>query len=82
MKDQDEKIEVFYSCDECDIHDERALVSARRDGEEILVWMKVLQHSLAADHVRRSPECSAEYLNEVRTPVGNDAPIGGNPRLN
>lgn len=80
MKDPDEKIEVLYSCD-CGLVDRPVLVSARRK-EDVLVWMRVLQHTLTADHVRVSPGCATEYFSMVKIPMQSDAPVGGAAKVN
>ncbi len=69
-------IQVLYTCDKCGIKDAPVTVAHRKEGENILVWMKHVQQRLADDHLRRSPNCRITEFTNAKIPLQDDKGIG------
>jgi hypothetical protein len=71
-------IRCMYSCNFCGIHKASVDVPARRDDQDVVVWVKeVAAVALSEDHSRRSPACTPLTLSEVYIPVDGAKFIGG-----
>lgn len=71
-------IRVLYSCHTCGLRKVPCDVPARGE-EDINAWMQQLIERLAADHKRRSPECSPAdgALQDVMIPIAGATKVGG-----
>lgn len=69
-------IGVRYSCAGCGLREIQLDVPARGN-EAVVVWMDATVRRLSADHRRRSPNCNAQALQEVKIPMTGVDRIGG-----
>lgn len=72
---------IRYKC-RCMEADVEIEVSSRPDGGDLMLWMNVVQHTIALDHATRSPRCQATAMEFAKISVDEDAPgIGIKRRL-
>jgi hypothetical protein len=63
-------LNVLYSCHRCGIKDRHVPVRERRDGEDVVHWVKdVVGTALSRDHDAASPHCRITELSDVKIPM-------------
>jgi hypothetical protein len=62
-------IQCRYSCVECQVKDAVVTVPARGT-EDVSFWLKkICAPAIYKDHARRSPECKAGKMPELKIPI-------------
>lgn len=69
-------IQCFYSCEGCKLKNVPCHVLAR-GAEDVRDWMDATVRQLSKDHRRRSPDCRANSLQELKIPMTGTDRIGG-----
>ena len=59
-----------YTCHRCGIRDRDFSVRERREDEDALAWMNVVQIALGIDHGNTSPFCTAQKV-DLKIPIAN-----------
>lgn len=76
------EIEILYTCGQCELEpDIRLKVPARRASEDIKEWVRKMSIHIQSDHLKRSPDCQAEALANIKIPI-NDNEYNGIGILN
>lgn len=69
-------VEVIYKC-QCLPYEVSLHVREREINEDILDYMNRVQRAIGANHLSRSPLCTAATTEYVKIPVTDDGIIGG-----
>lgn len=73
----DDIIEVMYSCYECGIKKAKVNVPIRTT-EDVVFWVEqIVGHQIKADHLKRSPFCTATSVQDLMIPITGVNKIGG-----
>jgi hypothetical protein len=67
-------LQVLYSCKGCSLTDVPVTVAHRKQGEDVVKWMRQVQIRLYDDHASRSPRCKS--LVDAKIPIQADKGIG------
>lgn len=66
-----------YSCSTCGLKDIQVRVIAR-ENEEVKEWLNnTVLYYIYPDHLRRSPDCQATSLQDLKIPLTGTDKIGG-----
>jgi hypothetical protein len=63
-------IVLLYTCEPCGVKDQEVTVRTRNSGEELDSWMREAQTRVTIDHQKRSPNCTATNMTEMKVPMG------------